>query len=143
MLLKSRSSKRSLLPKCLELETGNKSLSRNTILRLRHLWVRVAIAIHSCKFVSNSKKFSWRWDFKRCQQIGTLRVHSGTLILFSNLRVTQLETCMTPFSSRTQRTVKACLRNIWKQLRKFTRSVASVPKAINMSGKRKKPRKIF
>ena len=122
---------------------GSQNHLRSITLKPRHQWDTEVTAILLCRFVSNSKKFSWRWASKKCQRIDMLRAHSGTSILFSNHRVTQREICTTPSSSRIQRTVSVFQRTIWMPLRKFMKLAASDQRVISMSGRKMRLRRIF
>jgi len=71
------------------------------------------------------------------------KVHSGISIHYSNLKVIQLETCMILSLSKTQNNVGAIPKNMAKKSSKYTQLVAMDLRAINMNGRKKKPRKIY
>lgn len=132
----------SLLLKCSELVHGRINNSKSTTLMPKVLLDKEVIATLSCLSESNSVRSSLRWVSLRCQPLDMSKAHSGTSMLFSNLKVILLEICTILSSLRSQSPALMCQKSTWRRSRRFTLPVDLDPKVTVMIGNSMRPRRI-
>lgn len=108
--------------------------SRIITLKLQVLRELVDIFILYWWSGNNLEKFSWKWDLKRCQQVDTLKVHSGTSMHCSSHNPTQQEICTILSSWNILKTVRRSQKTIWRESRKSIKQVAMDLRDMTTSG---------